>query len=317
MGGYGSKDVRLYFAFYFRDFVVARPVEVPEKVGRYHPAVKEFIADKQWQYVTKEHVPRAARILQAIAAEVVRRGFEVLPHSQKPDDRYRTASAVEHGNLWIDTDYGYYGIEIKEVSAPGAKKFRDLNLSWPQIQRLPSWLNRRGWEFISSGRLQLNQGTSLGGYGSDHLSDARGTMLEDKLSEAFVRFDTWMLEQAERRRLERLAEERKQRNWEAAMANAKAEYFRVERWNYFASLVAETKQIREFKDFLQSAQSVAEGLPTEQRFAASGFLSEIDAALRDRDPLTSPERLVPIIQDPKSEDLKPYLGRWSPYGPGR
>ncbi len=128
IGGYGSTEEKIYFTNYFRDFVTEQPVPVPERVGRYHPAVK---SNKQWQYVAKEHVPRAARILQAIASEAERRGIEIVAPSKKPDDRrYRTANAAEHGNLWFDTDYGYYGIEIKEAAGTGAKKFRDLGLSW-------------------------------------------------------------------------------------------------------------------------------------------------------------------------------------------
>lgn len=36
----------------------ARPVPVPERIARYHPAVKAFLADKEWQYVTgREEMP--------------------------------------------------------------------------------------------------------------------------------------------------------------------------------------------------------------------------------------------------------------------
>ena len=318
IGGYGSTEEKIYFTNYFRDFVTEQPVPVPERVGRYHPAVKEFMANKQWQYVTKEHVPRAARILQAIASEAERRGIEIVAPSKKPDDRhYRTANATEHGNLWFYTDYGYYGIEIKEVAGTGAKKFRDLGMSWQQIDRLPSWIGRRGWEFISTGRLQITQGTSLGGYGETHVGDARGTALEDKLPEVFMRFDTWMLEQAERARLEQLAEEKKQRDWEAAMENAKAEYYIAERWKYFVSLAEQDERFQRFRDFLARAEDAISELPSEQRFAASGFLSEIEATMRRHDPLSSPELLAPQISPPKPEDLKPYLRGWSPYGAHR
>lgn len=318
LGDYWNGEEVVSFGFHFRDFVAEQPVPVPERVGRYHPAVKEFMADKDWQYVSKEHVLRAARILQAIILETQRRGYTVIPHSKKPRSDYRTANSVEHGNFWIEAEYGLYGVEIKEVSGSGAKKLSDLGLTWDQQRRrFPAWVRRRNREFVSTGRLQLSQGTSLSCYGDTYLRDAHGTSLEAKLPEFFVRFDTWMLEQAERKRLERLAEERKQRNWEAAMANAKAEYFIAERWKYFRSLVEQDKQFRDYREFLARAEAVIDDLPSEQRFAASGFLSEVEATMKSLDPLAKLERLVPGIPEPKAEDLKPYLHGWSPYGPDR
>lgn len=317
LGNYWNGEEVVSFGFHFRDFVAERPVPVPERVGKYHPAVKEFIADKDWQYVTKEHVSRAARILQAVATEARRRGFAVVPHSKKPQNLYRTANSVEHGNLWLETEYGLYGVEIKEISGSGSRKFNDLGLTWDQQRRYPAWIRRRNREFVSTGRLQLGQGTSLSGYGETYLSDARGTTLEEKLPEVFVRFDTWMLEQAERKRLETLAKERRKRNWEAAMADAKAEYFIAERWKHFAALAEQDKQFRQYKDFLARAEALIDRLPSEQRFAAAGFLSEIEATLKRRDPLVSPEHLIPEVPDPKAEDLKPHLHGWSPYGPER
>ncbi|WP_416442561.1 hypothetical protein AB3K78_09110 [Leucobacter sp. HNU] len=316
VGNYWNGEEVVSFDFYFRDFVAEQPIPVPERVARYHPAVKEFLADKDWQYVTKEHVPRAARILQAIISEAQRRGYTVIPHSKKPKSDYRTANSVEHGNLWIETEYGLYGVEIKEVAGSGGSKFSDLGLTWDQQQRrFPIWVRRRNREFVSTGRLQLGQGTSLSSYGETHLRDARGTLLEEKLPEVFVRFDTWMLEQAEHERLKVLAKERRQRNWEAAMANAKVDYYAAERWKYFVALAEQDERLRTYRDFLARAGTAAESLPSEQRFTANGFLSEIEASMKLLDPLASPELLVPDIQKPKSEDLKPYLGGWSPYGP--
>ena len=316
LGNYWSGEEVVTFGFHFRDFVAEQPVPVPERVGRYHPAVKEFLADKDWQYVSKEHVPRAARILQAIATEALRRGYDIIPHSKKRRSEYRTANSAERGNFWIETDYGLYGVEVKEIAGSGGSKFSDLGLSWDQQQRrYPTWVRRRNREFVSTGRLQLGQGTSLSSYGETHLTDARGTMLEEKLPEMFVRFDTWILEQAERARLKKLAEERRQRNWEAAMVNAEADYYAAERWKHFVALAEQDEQLRKYRGFLARAETAAEGLPSEQRFAASGFLSEMEAAMKQLDPLVSPELLVPDIRKPKPDDLKPHLGGWSPYGP--
>lgn len=315
VGGYWNGEEELYLAQNFGDFVEEKPVPVPERVAKYHPAVKEFLADKQWQYVTKEHVSRAARILQAIASEAERRGVEVIPQSKKPPSRRQIAP--QHGNLWFVTEYGHYGIEIKRIAGTGAKKFGDLGLTWQQRRNLPSWIERRGWEFLSTGRLQINQGTSFDSYSVERLNDARGTPLEDRLPEVFVRFDTWLLEQSERKRQNELAEEQRQRNWEAAMVNARADYLHAERWRHFVTLVEEDELFNKYEAFLTKAKSAIDHLPSEQLFAANGFLSEVETTLRERSPLKHPERFIPEIPDPNPEDLKPYLHGWSPYGPDR
>ncbi|HEY8686326.1 MAG TPA: hypothetical protein VIO57_12030, partial [Chloroflexota bacterium] len=58
------------FTEHFDDYVEARSVPVPERIAKYHPAVKAFLADKEWQYVTSEHVPRAGR---AVAGPIMTR----------------------------------------------------------------------------------------------------------------------------------------------------------------------------------------------------------------------------------------------------
>lgn len=46
---------------------------------------KANMQDKEWQYVTSDHVQRAARILQAIAIEAANRGMDVVtPDAQTP-----------------------------------------------------------------------------------------------------------------------------------------------------------------------------------------------------------------------------------------
>ena len=73
LGGWGSKGRVISFTEYFHDFVESRAVPAPKRVGTYHAAVKHFLEDRQWQFVSKDHLPRAARILPAVAAEAERR----------------------------------------------------------------------------------------------------------------------------------------------------------------------------------------------------------------------------------------------------
>jgi hypothetical protein len=72
-GKWGQGPKAVVFTEHFDDHVEAQPVPVPERISRYHPGVKAFLGDREWQYVTSEHLPRAGRILQAIATEAATR----------------------------------------------------------------------------------------------------------------------------------------------------------------------------------------------------------------------------------------------------
>ena len=67
---------------YFEELVEQVPVPVPGRVSAYHPAVKAYLADRDRQLVSREHVTRAARILQAIADEAPLRDLSVSTSKQ-------------------------------------------------------------------------------------------------------------------------------------------------------------------------------------------------------------------------------------------
>lgn len=46
---------------HFDNYFETRSVPVTERIAKYHPAMKAFLANKEWQHLTSEHVPRAGR----------------------------------------------------------------------------------------------------------------------------------------------------------------------------------------------------------------------------------------------------------------
>src|SRR6478752_7456885 len=66
--GYRSGPERtLQFIDNLDELVDVKPVPVPERVAKYHSAVREFLDSHGRQYVSKENLARAGRILQALA----------------------------------------------------------------------------------------------------------------------------------------------------------------------------------------------------------------------------------------------------------
>ncbi|WP_245239985.1 hypothetical protein [Streptomyces erythrochromogenes] len=58
-----------------------------------------------------------------------------------------------------------------------------------------------------------------------------------------------------------------------------------------------------------------DAMPTGQaRSEAEAWINWAAARVELLDPLNTPARL-PDIPEPRADDLKPFLGHWSPYGP--
>jgi hypothetical protein len=54
------------------------PIIVPEKVSRYHTAARRFRDSRERHEVSRDLLPRATRIIHAIAIEAERRGWSAL-----------------------------------------------------------------------------------------------------------------------------------------------------------------------------------------------------------------------------------------------
>lgn len=62
---------------HFEERIETRPVPVPQRVSKHHPVARDFLDNPGRQYVTKDSVSRAARVLHAIATESVKRGIKI------------------------------------------------------------------------------------------------------------------------------------------------------------------------------------------------------------------------------------------------
>ncbi|MET4622801.1 hypothetical protein ABIE18_004280 [Arthrobacter sp. 2762] len=61
-GPWNQGPKTIVFTEYFDDYVTASPVPMPERISRYHPAVKAYVGNNEWHYVSSEHVSRAAQL---------------------------------------------------------------------------------------------------------------------------------------------------------------------------------------------------------------------------------------------------------------
>ena len=178
VGPYGSDRSEIYLDEDFAIRIRPQPVPVPERIATGHPAVAAYRADADRHEVSKGSLGRASRILQALAAEAARRGYQVTSAGrQQPQHHSDFRTSLKDGQLLIAVAGFSYTIRIRELGRQGGS-----SLPYTAYDTLPRWQAVRHAEFIPSGVLQLTIGS---GYRRDRrpaeFKDTPKITLEDCL----------------------------------------------------------------------------------------------------------------------------------------
>jgi len=315
-GSYAAPAYEVVLVRHFEDLVEEHPVPVPAHVTRYHPSVKAYLADRNRQMVSQEHVARAGRILQALADEAPRRGVEVVSPRSKglPPlvDAYGRRD-TSRGHLTLRAPAGTYAIRIQEVSAPSTTTVP--RRAWNQRSTRAAWLDHRQFEFVSSGVLELIvEGPGMG-YSGYRIRDSATMTLDERLPRVFRRIELERLENEHRAEEQERAAAERRRRWEAAMAAARTAYDERARWEAFAESSSEWHAIRRHREFLAAARTAAAAVGGPHHDELLAHLDFAERRLDATDPLVTPELQLPRVRAPKPDDLRPYLDGWSPHGP--
>lgn len=269
------------------------PVPVPERLQRPHPVVARLRDDVDRLAMPKELRRRNLLIFQAIAAAAVERGWKVRdqPVDQRHHYGYNSARKYHRreGEFQIGIDGFSYAITIDQ--------------EFPQSEHP-----------IKAQSLKLD--IPYSSYGQHKWADRKTMTLEDRLPEVM---DSLARSAAGDRRTAIAAEKAKvqrQHQWETAMADAKVQALQ----RHFATTLDQQSQTFEhFKRLTaycdQLEQRLQEAGPDHpDAAAATQWLSWARAYTESVDPLQALPQM-PATPEFKAEDLKPFLGRWSPYGP--
>lgn len=313
-GGWRSTTWAIVYVDHLSDLVVKQDVAVPERVGKYHPAVRAYLDDKDHHNVINEHLTRAARLLQAIATEAVRRGLNVPEPPATPQTRNRARDTTKPAHLHLVTATRTYTVTLKEIPGKGGAAI-DYNTRYNSRQ--PTWLTRRQTHFVSTGRLELTLNGPGTPYDGNTIRDAKRSTVEDRLPDLFAAFDTAILQANATEAAAKRHEEQRQRDWATARDNARFQFARTKRWEHFTSLAADAVAIDGYRQFLERAIAAVAGLPDGERAAALSYLEDMRSVIEELDPLASPTSIVPSVRDPSPTDLQPFMRGFNPWGPDR
>lgn len=269
--------------------------------------VDRFRDDRDNQYVSEQHVQRAAAIIRLIGTSALSRGFAVPP----PDDgdllRMHREDVI-WAHIVCATDDGVtYFLRVQEVCAPNAPRKPPAAVGADPHE--PRWLACRVREFIGTGLLQISIRTDGDVACRRSAKDTATSSLEEKIPSAFNEFASAM----ERRRKDR----RERAEWEEAKRRARERYAcdrLMADMDHQAEQYLAMARRREFLSALERALERYEGADRVQVARRIALLRErVDA----EDPGLHPERIDIAVPEPDDARLAPYMDGWSVDGPYR
>jgi hypothetical protein len=289
------------------------PVAVPERVGRYHPAVRRFREQCDDHEVSREQLQRASLVLQAVAAEAQRRDWTVEPSD---------------GGLTLNVHELTCALRVREEGVRTRGPWEEQVHQYRHVRGDESWwrdreLARGPYDEQATGKLSLTldcDGPRLSGR-QRTWSDRQSWSLEERLPHLFRELEERVVEAhrsvererilaaeaAERRRLDAEAPEEQRRDlMDAARRRLRQDGLRnrllaeIKAWN-------EAEQIRAYCDAMEAVypeeDGVREWLAWARRHAG------------ERDPLACVPPL-PEQREPSPEELQRYLPNgWDASGP--
>ncbi|GAA3177904.1 hypothetical protein GCM10017688_32920 [Streptomyces ramulosus] len=287
-----------------------QPVPVPSRLTRPHTVVRAIQNEPRPLGLTKSVQGRTLRLIQALitAAEAEghsssagQTGFAPPSHRRRRASPHFTITAQGQAVGFLvlqEQDRTEHVATEKELAE--AKKN-----SWIKIPRFDHTPSERLRFVLSGGQPHR----------ASEWADIPGRSLEDQLAE-ITQEVTLRGNAAERRRLDEIEAARQKRvRWEAAMEKARVQYAEAYRVRRFEAQEAAWRHAIRLTEYVSAVRTRVEAMPPGQaRTEAEAWIDWAAAHVECLDPLNTPPRL-PDIPEPRADDLRPFLGNWSPYGP--
>jgi hypothetical protein len=309
----GELEIRLEDAPPGTD-VEEHDVPVPARASKLHPVARQFRDRIEYHEVSRKQLARCARIVDALAREIERRGYGIS-NVTKTIEGYRGErwSGSRDGHLVVTIRGHVYDLRVSEekVSLRGDWERERQRRAERRFDPYYSRTRLEPFDKDATGRLMITLDSGYSREGRQATwADRKSWTLEEKLGELLRELEIRAAEddhrQAER---ERQAEERRGR-WEAAMQGARRSFIEAQRAQALRNQAAAWEEARALRTYLDAL----EDRYSEARESAEWIVWARRYVDEHLDPLASPP-LMPAEPDIRPDDLKPFLGGLSPYGP--
>jgi uncharacterized protein YeaO (DUF488 family) len=285
------------------------PISVPSVLRRPHPVVAALQQGKRLSGIDRPLAHRALLLVQALATEAQRRGY-VVKESEHKTDAYGYERRETKDHFAVTVRRHSVGVQLRQE----VDRVRHDPTAVEQAKAASdSWFRIPKYDVTPSKRLSIHLS---GGYEhrqskwTDSATKSLEELLPQILQEIELRADA-----AEAARLAAIAEaEERRRQWERAMGDATRDYAEACRAKHLLQQAHDWRRARRVRDYLEAMQSVVDTIEDpDDAIAAKEWHQWAEEWAASSDPLA--RRLaMPVISEPKPDDLKPFLQGWSPYG---
>jgi hypothetical protein len=308
------------------------PISVREKIGRYHAAARQFRDRTERHEVSRALLPRATRIVHAIALEAERRGWSAQVSSESKNGYGRTDwTGTKDGHLQITAEHHCFWLRLQEkgVHTRGSweeevHRYRNVSSDWYSYRdrKLPSGC----YDADATGQLKLELHAERDWIYSgrqSHWADRQSWTLEERLPQLFREIEERIAEAdyaAEKERIAaekaaeaaRQAAEERERTWHSLMRQAEERLIESHRARCLREQGAAWHAAETLRGYCE-AMNAAHG----DRPETAEWLTWARAYIRHLDPLTAPPAM-PEPPEASPEALQPHLpDGWSAHGPER
>ena len=295
----------------------AEAVPVPARLSKYHPVAREFRNRTNLHEVSRKALPRVLRIVHALATEAERRGYDVACVDVREDSYGRSEwKPARDGQLVFTINGHQLKVRIWEKGAGLRGPYERQMRRWKEDREQPVRL----MQFVRSaqavrqrrdGRAE-HRGAWLVERSPEQLGRSQALDARGPFAAANARAGDAGAEAEERRLAKEREDAERQRQWELAMQDAERRLIEDHRIKVLRERVRaweEADAIRAYCDAVEARHGAEVIADTE----ASEWLAFA------REHADRVQQLPRMPTDPEitPEALKPYLGRWSPYGPER
>lgn len=286
------------------------PVVVPQRLSRPHPVARQFRDAAERNEVSRAALPRAVRIVHALATEAEQRGFQVAIAPASTRQERKGWSATHDGHLMITIRDHRYRLRIAEekVKTRGPWEAEAKRLAEYPYVAMRQRLGR--YDADATGRLVITLDSGHGRQGRPaSWADRKSWTLEDKLPQLLQELEIRAAEDDQRDlEAKRRAEERQQ-NWEHAVTRAKERFLETHRADALRHQITDWETAHAATGYLAALEA-----EYGENDEAQPWIEWIRGYINRLNPLSSAPTL-PEKAEISPEELKPFLGGASPYGP--
>jgi hypothetical protein len=292
------------------------PVPVPMRLTKYHRVAREFRDRTNLHEISRKALPRALRIVHALAVAAERRGYAIACVRVREDSYGRTEwKPAQDGQLVFTINGHDLRVRIWEKGAGQRGPYERQMTRWKndreQPYRLMQFVARpKPYDNAATGELSVEALSSA--YGRQKAwGDRSRWKLEERLPNLLREVELQAVEAEERRLAREREEAERQSQWEAAMERAK----RAAVENHRRDVLRDRVRAWEEADAIRAYCAAVEARYGADAIAADPGAAEWLALARGH--ADSVQQLPQMPADPEitHDVLKPYLAGWSPYGP--